>query len=265
MFFIKKIIIFSYLTLSRTMTTTDIYARAVTKLREISTLSSIGGLLGWDEMVMLPEGSSGLRSKQKSVLTGMIFDLETSPTLGELLRSLDASKDQLTVVQRAVVRDSLKSFVRSTALPKSLVQRQAELETEGYNTWVAARQASDFAPFGAVLQEWVELNKQKAAFIDPSKDAYDVLLDMYEKGMTQGSLQYFLPFLARSFALSLILSFSLVYLSLTLFLSYIPSISYHPHHLSLPSIRASGYHLHRSKERFDPSNPNDQIKRHPSR
>jgi carboxypeptidase Taq len=71
-----------------------------------------------------------LRGKQKSILTGVIYDKETDPALGELLKELDNAKEFLDPIQRAVVRDSLKSFIRSTALPKELVVRQAELETE---------------------------------------------------------------------------------------------------------------------------------------
>ena len=44
--------------------TAVLYENTVIKLREISTLNSISGLLGWDEMVMMPDGSSSLRGKQ---------------------------------------------------------------------------------------------------------------------------------------------------------------------------------------------------------
>jgi Zn-dependent M32 family carboxypeptidase len=34
--------------------------------------------------------------------------------------------------------------------------------------WVKARQASSFEQFAPVLQEWVELRREKAALVDPS-------------------------------------------------------------------------------------------------
>jgi len=166
----------------------EVYKKATIKLREISALSSISGLIGWDELVMLPEGSSALRGRQKAVLTGVIYDKETDPELGTLLRDLDANKENLNDVQKAVVRDALKAYVRSTALPKELVTRQAELDTEGYNAWVEARKTSNFAHFSGCLKEWVELLRKRARFVDPAKPAYDVLLDTFEKGMTQARL-----------------------------------------------------------------------------
>jgi carboxypeptidase Taq len=54
--------------------------------------------------------------------------------------------------------------------------------------WVEARKASDFSIFAPYLQQWVDLNKQKAKHIDPTADPYDVLLDDYEKGMTSKRL-----------------------------------------------------------------------------
>ena len=40
------------------------YPTLVSLLREITHLQGISGLLGWDEMVMLPEGSSDARGAQ---------------------------------------------------------------------------------------------------------------------------------------------------------------------------------------------------------
>jgi len=54
--------------------------------------------------------------------------------------------------------------------------------------WVAARQASDFAKFVPVLQEWVDLTRERSKCIDPANPAYDVALQDYEKGMTTARL-----------------------------------------------------------------------------
>ena len=54
--------------------------------------------------------------------------------------------------------------------------------------WVKARAASDFSMFAPKLEEWVQLSREIARSIDPSRPAYDVLLDQYEKGMTMERL-----------------------------------------------------------------------------
>lgn len=162
------------------------YDEVATKLREINTLEGIGGLIGWDEMVMLPSGSSDSRAAQKTVLAGVLYDKKTDSTLGSLLDELakEPAAASLSQVQHAVVRDARKQYIRDTALPKDLVTRMAQLETDGYNAWIESRQKKDFKYFSPILQEWVDANIAKAKYIDPTGSPYDILLDQYEKGMT---------------------------------------------------------------------------------
>lgn len=53
---------------------TQDYQSLCDKLREISTLGGIGGLLQWDESVMMPAGAAESRGKQKSVLAGVVYE-----------------------------------------------------------------------------------------------------------------------------------------------------------------------------------------------
>jgi Zn-dependent M32 family carboxypeptidase len=41
----------------------------------------------------------------------------------------------------------MQDYVRATAIPKSLAQRMAKLESDAYAAWVEARKASDFSKF----------------------------------------------------------------------------------------------------------------------
>ena len=50
--------------------------------------------------------------------------------------------------------------------------------------WNTARSESNFAKFAPILEEWVSLIKEASALIDPSRPAYDVALEEFEKGMT---------------------------------------------------------------------------------
>ena len=50
------------------------YQSLCDKLREISTLGGISGLLQWDEAVMMPAGAAESRGKQKSVLAGVVYE-----------------------------------------------------------------------------------------------------------------------------------------------------------------------------------------------
>eukprot|EP00600_Ochromonadales_sp_CCMP1393_P007475 CAMPEP_0174963988 /NCGR_PEP_ID=MMETSP0004_2-20121128/5632_1 /TAXON_ID=420556 /ORGANISM="Ochromonas sp., Strain CCMP1393" /LENGTH=515 /DNA_ID=CAMNT_0016212667 /DNA_START=145 /DNA_END=1692 /DNA_ORIENTATION=- len=161
----------------------DVYTDTSKMLREITALEGISGLLQWDEMVMLPGASGGSRGDQKSALAGVIYDKKTDASLGANLKRLKEATNELNNVQSAVVRDAYKEYMRTVSIPKELAQKIAQLETSAYESWVEARQTSDFSKFAPSLQEWVDVNRQRAAHMDPTQPAYDVLLDMFEKGM----------------------------------------------------------------------------------
>ncbi|KAK9815482.1 hypothetical protein WJX72_004432 [[Myrmecia] bisecta] len=158
------------------------------KLREVSALGGISGLLGWDEQVMMPDGAAASRAAQQAVLAGVIYDKQTDAALGELLSKLDGPKESLGQYEAAVVREALREYQRTTAVPKRIAKRKAELSSEAFQVWVKAREASDFGAFAGILQEWVDLVKEQSAAIDPARSAYDVSLDEYEKGMTSARL-----------------------------------------------------------------------------
>ncbi|EFJ40298.1 hypothetical protein VOLCADRAFT_108221 [Volvox carteri f. nagariensis] len=165
------------------------YEALCERLKEISSLNGISGLLDWDEMVMMPPGAAASRGSQKAVLAGVLYDKETDPQLGALLDSLKAAPPgTLDEVQAAVVRDAAREYVKRTALPKELAQRIAKLKSEAYGAWVKARTESDFSVFAPFLKQWIEISKEKAKLIDPTKPVYDVLLDDYEKGATSARL-----------------------------------------------------------------------------
>lgn len=166
------------------------YDALAKKLKEVSALGGISGLLGWDEMVMMPAGAAESRAVQKAALAGVLHEKQTEAELGGLLAKLQAANlaDELDAYQQATVREAARDYGKLTAVPKELAQREAELESRGYQAWVKARQASDFAQFAPVLQEWVDLRREKARLVDPAGPVYDTLLDDYEKGMTAARL-----------------------------------------------------------------------------
>ncbi|CAE8624370.1 unnamed protein product, partial [Polarella glacialis] len=161
-----------------------------TRLKDISALGGISGLLGWDEMTMMPAGASAYRAAQKEALAGVLYSKSTDPALGDLLTRLgQADLAGLNAYQQASVREASRDFKKTTALSEELVRREAGLETKGYATWVQARKAKDWSMFSPVLREWVTARKERAAMIDASKPPYDVLADDYSAGLTAARIQ----------------------------------------------------------------------------
>ncbi len=164
-------------------TTRQTYDRLANMLRDTAALGGISGLLGWDEMVMMPPGAAASRSRQKAALSAVLHAKSTDPELGELLSQL-AQADGLSEWEAATVRKAAKQYKKGTALTEEFVRRESAQETRGYTEWVKARQADDFTSFAPVLSEWVELKKERAAMVNPSGRAYDTLADDFSAGLT---------------------------------------------------------------------------------
>ena len=107
----------------------------------------------------------------------MLHDKATSPELGELLTRLGEHDHggELSAWERAVVRDAQRDYRKRTAVPKALAQREAALGTEGYQAWAKARAENDFKAYAPVLQEWLELIRERSAVVAPGVPAYDAV------------------------------------------------------------------------------------------
>lgn len=140
-----------------------------------------------DEQTMMPHGAAGARGGQKAALAGVVHEKATAPQLGEVLDRLQSTQG-LDARQAAVVRDAARSYRKKTAIPKELAQRMARLESEAFDAWAKARKENDWALFAPYLAQWVEVTREKARLIDPSRPAYEVCLDDFERGMTVGRL-----------------------------------------------------------------------------
>lgn len=155
------------------------------KLKDISALSGVSGLLGWDEMVMMPPGAADSRAAQKAALAAVLHEKSTEAELGRILGNLNAANlSALDEYQRAAIREAAREYKKASSVTEDLVRREAELESRGYASWVKARQDKDFSAFAPVLKEWVAARRERAALVDADKPPYDVLMDDYSAGLT---------------------------------------------------------------------------------
>ena len=139
----------------------------------------------------MPSGAAALRARQGSALAGVIFEKETAAELGSLITRLgaaDLAAAGLDELERATVRDAARAYRRRVALSKELAQREARLSSEGYQSWVEARKASDYAKFAPLLSQWVDLTREKCNAIAPGEPIYDTALEPFERGMKSSRL-----------------------------------------------------------------------------
>lgn len=99
-----------------------------------------------------------------------------------------------TGVLTLILRDSSIVFDSQTCSQWRFAGRDASVDSRrlcsvgDYQAWVTARSEKDFSKFAPVLEEWVALVRESSQLVDPSRPAYDVALEEFEKGMTAARL-----------------------------------------------------------------------------
>ncbi|HYE20754.1 MAG TPA: carboxypeptidase M32 [Tepidisphaeraceae bacterium] len=164
------------------------YAELVTLLKETALFGSIGSLLGWDERVQMPARGADHRANQASLLARKVHEQFTSPRIGELLATLEATPQDGDSDEAVNVRETRRQYDRATKLPPALVEEMAKTEVLAQQAWAEARQKSDFPAFKPWLEKWVVLKKKQAACYGHTGHVYNALLEDFEPGETAENL-----------------------------------------------------------------------------
>jgi len=145
------------------------------------------GLMGWDEQTMMPIGAEEARANQKAALAGVVHEAKVDPKIGQLIAALEGAQD-LTLVQKANLREAKTSFARNTRLSTELASKMAQLESEGYSAWVRARESGDYGAFQPMLMEILELRKTMLALTKPEMTLYNAAIDDFDPRMEASRL-----------------------------------------------------------------------------
>ncbi len=153
---------------------------------DLNDLHQAQSLAQWDMQTQMPEKGSGPRGKQLVTLGKMAHELLTSGQMREYMDSLrsPAGQQSLSEADRALIREMADKFDKATKLPTELVKRYDEAQARGFNIWIRARKANDFESFKGIMQELVDISRERAEALGYEKDPYDALMDGYEKGAT---------------------------------------------------------------------------------
>jgi carboxypeptidase Taq len=155
--------------------------------RQRTLLVHLSAILGWDQETFMPEKAIDERSEQLSLIEGLAHERSVMPEIGELLARVEGFSG-LDAYEKAFVRVLKREYDRETKLPLALVTDFAKEVSVSQASWAQARENNDYASFAPHLRKIIELNKEKAACLNPTAKPYDVLLDLYEPGSTEVSI-----------------------------------------------------------------------------
>ena len=159
------------------------YDELLERLRAIDLIGQIGGLVSWDQEVLMPPKAAGLRAEQLAWISKTGHQRLTNPRIGELLDELEVT-DGLNDVQTANVRLARESYDKATKLPTEFVEEMAKHRSKAQISWSEARAKDDFSIFRDDLAKSIDLARRKADYLGYDELRYDALLDIYESGLT---------------------------------------------------------------------------------
>lgn len=164
------------------------YAELLETLKRLDRLSSIGGLLGWDESVNMPPKGATLRAEQQGLFSELLHREATRPRIGELIAAVEEAGDNLTLEQAVVIRDARRDYDRLTKIPAEFTGRKAQAQTASYQAWVEARGNDNYQHFQPYLEEQLALAREEAAYLEADKP-YDYWIDQFDPGMTRAIIE----------------------------------------------------------------------------
>jgi carboxypeptidase Taq len=159
------------------------YDELLERLRDIDLIGQIGGLVSWDQEVLMPPKAAGLRAEQLAWISKTGHQRLTNPRIGELLDELEVT-DSLNDVQTANVRLARESYDKATKLPTEFVEEMAKHRSKAQISWSEARAKDDFSIFRDDLAKSIDIARRKADYLGYDELRYDALLDIYESGLT---------------------------------------------------------------------------------
>ncbi|KAF9088085.1 hypothetical protein BGX23_007667 [Mortierella sp. AD031] len=198
-----------------------LYDKVIVRREDITHISGIGGLLRWDQEVMMPSKAAAVRAEKNSTLMGVVHGMQIAPELGAILEELEyrqATEDFSAIFnpyELANIRISRKTYKEETLIPMENAKAGAALNSKAAAAWAEARKESDFAKFAPYLEERVKLLREAVGYKirggvaedarkinekarvslglteadECYKGYYQVLLDIYETGFKDDRLQ----------------------------------------------------------------------------
>src|ERR1700691_4519572 len=157
-------------------------------MAELSDLAAVEMLLGWDQLVMMPEEGAVARAHQLGALARLTHERATAAEVGGWLGELDGAP--LHALHTAVVRRARRDWERGRRVPEELAVELARASTAGQESWRLARAEDDFDAFVPALQHNVELARAYGECVAADGESpYEALLGDYDFGLRTEELR----------------------------------------------------------------------------
>ncbi len=155
------------------------------------------GLLYYDGDTTAPSASAPGRGRTMEVLSGVQYDLAAGDRARALVAELRAHPEALDDRERREVEVFARDLDYTSSIPKQEFVEYQVLVNEAGDVWHRAKPANDFKSFAPYLEKIVDANRRFAGYYKPEDKPYDVLLGLFERGLTMEACDAFFSALRR--------------------------------------------------------------------
>jgi carboxypeptidase Taq len=156
----------------------EAYDDLLAEYQRATYLGDANMVLSWDQEVMMPEGGTPARSKQRGAISAVAHDILVDDDVAENLDALDDA--DLPAEEAAVVREIRRQHKRKARVPTDLVTEISEATSDAHPVWQEAKADDDWDAFAPTVERLLDLKREYAEHIDASADTYEVLFADYE-------------------------------------------------------------------------------------
>ena len=168
--------------------------------RELTAYGHAMGVLSYDGDTAAPRNSAAARGETMGVLSGVVHERLTAPGTREIIDTLQAHAAELDAPARRRAELLKEDSDELALIPVEEYTAYQRLLAESGAVWHEAKLRSDYASFAPYLEKIIDYKRRMAARKDASRPAYDVMLDIYEKGLTSARLDPFFSLLRQELA-----------------------------------------------------------------
>ncbi|MEH7352741.1 carboxypeptidase M32 [Neobacillus drentensis] len=151
-------------------------------VKKMSAYNEALGLIYWDLRTGAPKQAVEQRSEVIGMLSSEVFKMSTSEEMAAYIANL--SKQPISEKTKKILEECKKEYERNKKIPAEEYKEFVILQSKAESVWEEAKEKADFALFSPYLEKLVAMTKRFISYWGYEENKYDVLLDMYEPGIT---------------------------------------------------------------------------------
>lgn len=151
-------------------------------VKKMSAYNETIGLIYWDMRTGAPKQGLEQRSEVIGMLSSEVFKMSTSEEMAAYIANL--TNESLSEKTRKILEECKKDYERNKKIPAEEYKEYVVLQSKAETIWEEAKEKADFEMFKPYLEKLVEMTKRFINYWGYKGNKYDILLDMYEPGIT---------------------------------------------------------------------------------